>query len=1061
VQEPPAHLVPRQPDGERRQITVLFCDLADSARLSSRLDPEDLRAVVQAYQEICAEAIARHEGHLAQYLGDGILAYFGYPAAHEDDARRSVRAGLAIVTTLASSAARFPSGVEVTVRVGIHTGPVVVGTMGAGGHTEQLALGETPNLAARLQGLAAPNTVVISDTTRRLTEGLFAVRSLGEHALKGIPQPVPVYQVERETGAAGRLDVERARGLTPLVGRDHEVALLKARWERVREGAGQVVLLSGEPGIGKSRLLQVVRDDVAGAQTAYLECRCSPYHAHSPLYPVIDLLERACGFMDGDDVGERLGKLSGFLNDAGTGPSDALPLLAALLSLPAPEGAALALSPERQRQQTLDALRALLLGRAERERLVFAVEDLHWADPSTLELLGLLLDDVAAAPVLLLLTCRPEFRPPWPLRSHLVQLSLSRLSPADVGQMARRIVRGEELPAEAIRQVTARTDGVPLFVEELLKMLVETGFLRSEEGRYLWAGSGPDQKLAVPATLQDSLMARLDRLGEAKEIAQLSAVVGRSFTEELLTAVWEGDRGALARGLARLVEAELVHRRGVGGQATYVFKHALIQDAAYQSLLRARRQHYHRRIASVLMEQFPDVAANQPELVAQHYTEAGMAEEAVREWRRAGESDIKRSANAEAVAHLQKGLAVLLTVPDTRERAHEELVLRNTLGAALMATGGWGSADVEANYVRARELCQVVGESPQVIPAIWGLWQFYLVHGPLRASRDLGEQLIALARTMGDPAILLMAHNALGTSLIWFGEHERANEHLDAGFALYDRERHHALALQYSGEDPGVCCAGLGAFPMWCLGHVDQAVRRTNEGLALAERLGHSYSLAEAQTFAAQLYQQCRDVRRTRELSDAALTVSTEQGYAPFVGWAGVLKGWVMTQQGQVEEGIARMRQAMDTWRASGGELLRSYFLGLLAEGHLHARQQEEGLAVIAEALTLVETTDDCYWEAELYRLQGELRLLAENDEGKARACFLRAREIAQRQKARSLELRAAMSLARLGQRQGGKGEADRQLADVYAAFSEGFDTADLQEAKALLTQIGWFPAPK
>jgi class 3 adenylate cyclase len=648
----------RPSDAERRQLTVLFCDLLDSTVLASQLDPEELREVVRAYQEACAKVIARFEGHIAQYLGDGLLVYFGYPLAHEDDAPRAVRAGLGIVEALGPLNTHLwqQRGVQLAVRLGIHTGLVVVGEIGGGTHHEQLALGETPNLAARLQGIAAPNTVVISAATLPLLGGFFACQSLGTPALKGVGQPIEVFRVLYESMARSRLEVAGSTGLTPLVGRESEVALLRERWAQVKDGLGQVVLLSGEAGIGKSRLVQVLKEHVATEPQAWLTpCQCSPYHQNTALYPMIDLLERVALRFDREESPEqKVSKLEGFLVQYGLPLAEAVPLFAALLSLPLGSGyAPLNMLPEQQKQRILHALLTITLRIAAQQPVLFVMEDLHWVDPTTVDLLSLLVDQGPTARILALWTFRPDFNPPWTGRSHLTQVTLNRLPRRQAAEMTGRVAGDKALPAEVVEQVVAKTDGVPLFVEELTKMVLESGLLQAREEGYEL--SGPLPPLAIPTTLHDSLMARLDRLAAVKAMAQLGASLGREFSYELLQAVALWDEATLQRGLQQLVAAEFLYQQGVPPQATYRFKHALIRDAAYQSLLKSTRQRYHQRIAQVLEARFPETAETQPELLAHHYTEAGLSAQAIPYWQRAGQRAIERSANLEAIGHLTAG----------------------------------------------------------------------------------------------------------------------------------------------------------------------------------------------------------------------------------------------------------------------------------------------------------------------------------------------------------------------------------------------------------------------
>jgi class 3 adenylate cyclase len=798
---------PRASDAERRQLTVLFCDLVDSTALSSRLDPEEWREVVRAYQEACAKVIARYEGHIAQYLGDGLLVYFGYPQAHEDDAQRGVRAGLGIVEAIGQLNTRLEQerGVHLGVRLGIHTG-LVGGEVWGGARQEQLALGETPNLAARLQGIAAPNTVVISAATLQLLGGFFACQFLGAHLLKGFAQRIEVYQVLHESMARSRLDAVGHTGLTPLVGREQEIELLRERWAQVKDGVGQVVLLSGEAGIGKSRLVQVLTEQVAAEPQPWLTpCQCSPYYQNTALYPMIDLLERVVlQFEREDSLPQKVRKLEGFVVQYGLPLAEVMPLFASLLSLPLPaDYAPLTMSPEQQKQKTLHALLTIMLRIAAQQPVLLIMEDLHWVDPTTVELLSLLVDQGPTARILALFTFRPDFSPPWTGRSHLTQVTLPRLPRRQVVEMTDRVAHGKTLPPEMVEQVVAKTDGVPLFVEELTKMVLESGLLQEREERYEL--TGPLPPLAIPTTLHDSLMARLDRLATVKGLAQLGATLGREFSYALLQAVSPWDEESLQLGLQQLVAAEFLYQRGLSPQATYRFKHALIQDAAYQSLLRSTRQQHHQRIAQVLEARFPEICETQPELLAHHYTEAGVLAQAMAYWQRAGQRAVERSANLEAVAHLTKGLDVLATLPDTPERAQRELSLQITLGVPLTATKGYGSPDVAQAYTRARALCQHMGDSSQLFLALRGLWNGALLKVELQAAYALGEQLQTLAEHQQDPALLVEAHRALGTTLYFLGELAAAHVYLEQGVALYDAHQHRSLAFRY-GADPGVVC---------------------------------------------------------------------------------------------------------------------------------------------------------------------------------------------------------------------------------------------------------------
>jgi class 3 adenylate cyclase/predicted ATPase len=1057
----PAPSPPRE--AERRQLTVLFCDLVGSTTLSAQLDPEDLREVVRAYQRTCAEVIQGFDGYIAQYLGDGLLVYFGYPQAHEDDAQRAVRTGLGIVEAMGTLNTRLAqdTGICLAVRIGIHTGLVVVGEMGSGERHEHLALGDTPNLAAGIQGLAAPDTIVISEATSRLVQGYFMCRDFGTRLLKGIDTPVRVAQVVGESAEQSRLDVARVTGLTPLVGREAEVTLLRERWAQSTEGLGQAVLLRGEAGIGKSRLIHVLTECVVDAGVLRLTLRCSPYHTNSAFYPVIDHLQRLTQGHHDASPEARLAILEQALQTAGLPLAEAVPLLAALLSLPVPERyPPLPLSPQRQKQKTQEALVAWLLAETVQQPVLAVWEDLHWADPSTLELLGLLLDQIPTTRLLMVLTGRPEFRPPWTPRSYVTPLTLTRLTRPQIEEMVLRVTGGKSLPTEVVQQIVAKTDGIPLFVEELVKTILEAGLVREDAGHYVL--TGPLPPLAIPATLQDALTARLDRLAAVKDVAQLGAVLGREFAYVLLRAVAPMDEPTLQYGLAQLVEAELLYQHGLRPQATYLFKHALLQDAAYQSLLRSTRQQYHARIAHVLEAQFPETATTQPELLAHHYTEAGLTAQAIPYWQRAGQRALERSANLEAVAHLTKGLEVLATLPDTPERAQQELEMQLTLGPALITTKGQASPEVLQAYARARELCQQVGETPQLFQVLRGLWYFYLHRMELQTARELGEHLLILAQQVGDSALLLEAHSALGNTLNYLGELTASQAHFAQGLALYDPQQHRAHAFRY-GRDPGVVCRYYASVTLWWLGYPDQALQRSHEVLTLARELAHLYSLASALFFATWVHQFRREWPLTQERAEATIDLGAEQGAAVLVAGGTIFRGWALAQryaelgagQGQREEGMAQMQQGLAAWHATGAAVVRPYGLALLAEAYAQVGRCEEGLTLLAEALALINDREERRWEAELYRLQGELLLVhSAAHHAEAETCFRHALDVARHQQAKSWELRAAMSLSRLWQQQGKHDAACELLAPIYGWFTEGFDTADLKEAKALLDAL-------
>jgi class 3 adenylate cyclase len=877
---------PHTPEAERRQLTVMFCDLVDSTKLASQLDPEEYRDVVRAYQRVCSEIIPRFDGHIAQLLGDGLLVYFGYPQAHEDDAPRAVHTGLGILAAMGdlNTHLQRQKGIQLGMRLGIHTGLVVIGEMGGGGRQEQLALGEVPNVASRIQGLAQPHTLVISEATYRLVEGYFTCESLGEHTLRGVSQSLSIYRVLAASGIHSRLEVAQTRGLTPLVGRESEVTLLLERWEQAKAGQGQVVLLTGDAGIGKSRLVQMLKEHIADESHTRWECRSSPYFENTALFPITDLFQRLLRFQAEDTPDDKLGKLEQTLSQYRLPLEETVPLFATLLALSIPEHRypPLNLSPQRQRQKTLETIIAIMQENAEQRPLLLIVEDLHWTDPSTLELLHLLIEQIPTTAILTVLTCRPTFQPSWHHRSYLTEVTVNRLSHAQVEQIVTGTTDRKTLPAAVLQQIMEKTDGVPLFIEELTKAILESGQLIAVDGHYELTGSL--STFAIPTTLQDSLMARLDRLVTAKAVAQYAAVIGRSFAYDLLSMVSHLDASTLQRELGRLIEAEIVYQRGVPPQATYVFKHALIQDAAYASLLKSTRQHYHQGIAQVLEVQFPETVDQQPELIAHHLTEAGLTEQSVAYWYKAGQRAIERSAHMEAISHLTKGLELLKTLPETPQRLQREVDMHIALGASLAATKGYAAPEVEQTYRYARQLCQHLEDPYQLFPVLRGLHMYSLLRAELQTAHTLGKHLLTLAQQSQDSAMLMVAYRALGTTVFHLGEAASAHTHLAQGIVLYDLQQHRTAAFLY-GDDAGVVCHSFAALPLWILGYPNQGLARSKEAVTLAQQSAHLLSLSFVLSFTAMFHQFRREGHATQERAEATIVLATEQGFSLWVAF--------------------------------------------------------------------------------------------------------------------------------------------------------------------------------
>ncbi len=1041
----------RAADGERRQLTVMFCDLVGSTALSEQLDPEHLHEIVDAYQQASRDIIQRYEGHIAQYLGDGILAYFGYPAAHEDDAARAVRAGLDILAAVAALRTRVP----LQVRLGLHTGLVVIGAVGAGTRAELLALGRTPNIAARVQASADPQTLVISADTHRLVQARFDCQDLGVRELKGIAEPMRLLRVHHAR-ARHRADALPEQGLAPMQGREPELAGLLQAWQDACSGRGRAVLLRGEAGIGKSRLIQSLSQLAHQHGAVRLVLRCSPFHASSPLFPVVEQLSHSLQAHPDDTPGARWERLDALLGSAGLLTETHRVLFATLLSIPLPEGCAEpAFGREQRKALMLQALARWLLRVGAGQPGLVILEDLHWADPSTLEMLSLAVAQMHAAPVLIALTSRPEFTPPWPADETFAQLTLGRLD-ADAVHRVATAVAGKPLPQAVLDQLVRKTDGVPLYVEEMTKDLLESPLLHDAGDRFDLKGELPP--LAVPFSLQDALASRLDRLGHARRLAETAAVLGREFSPDWLRALAETDDAALSAGLQLLCEVGILLRQEAGPDTRYAFCHALVQDAAYQSLLIRRRQQTHARAAELLCSEWAEQAALQPALVAHHYTEAGLAAPAVNHWERAGLHAVEQSANQEAIQHLGKALELLKTLPGGVERDRQELKLLLALGVPLAVTSGWAAPEMVALNQRAFDLCEALGETEQFFPVMFSLWSNRQVQGEFDAAQQLAAQLLALARRAQDDGCLMQAHRAHGINGLHTGRFEDALRHCDAGWALYRPERHRGhLALYWL--DPGVGCLCYGAWSLLFLGRADAAVQRVGQALALARASGHAFSLAYALHFGAVLHQLRRDAARTTEHATELLALARAQGFAPLQSWATLMLGCAAVEQGAVDEGIERMDSALQAMRASPARTSRTGALAVLAAACLRQGDAARGLALVAEALALVATGGERFYEAELLRLRGELLLAGAPPPGPdphahAQADLERALAVARQQQAALWALRAATALARLQAAAGQTTPARDLLETALRDIAEGAALTDVRDAQVLLSGL-------
>ena len=1027
---------------ERRHLTILFCDLVGSTAISTRVDPEALDEIMSPYRIGCARVIAQHGGFVARYLGDGVLAYFGYPQASEDAAERAVGAGHSLIEAVGQL--RDDIGGPLQARVGIASGLVLIGDLVAAGAThEHDVVGETPNLAARLQAQAEPNTVIISGETRQLVGELFECTPVDTRPLKGFAKQMESWRVVKPSEIVNRFRALRTSN-TPLVGREQETDLMVGGWESAKAGEGRVLLISGEPGIGKSRIVQTLLNQLKDEPHIRLQFFCAPNRQGSALYPVITQLQRAAGIRPNDTTDQRLDKLEATLGRATSDLAEAAPLIAELLSI-STEGRypPLDLTPQKRREKTLQALLAQLEGLA-RQPTLMVFEDVHWIDATSLELLSLVVDRAPKLPLLLIVTFRPEFVPPWVGKAYVIQINLDRLPRERSAELIADLTRDKALPSATVNQIIDRTDGIPLFIEELTKVLVERG------------GASPPTR-EIPATLRDMLTARLDRMGGAKEVAQIASVIGNEFSARLLGDVAEIAEERLNPELKKLAEAELLFEQGDSPSRTYQFKHALIQEAAYQSLVRNRRQHYHRKVAETLKERFPDVAETQPEILAHHYASADMREAAILYLKAAAEKSMRRSANPEAIAHLTKAQELLNALPEGPERLQQELALQLSIGTPLIATKGFASPEVGKVYARAREICELAGQAPQLFPVRWGLWVFYTARAEHRTAQQLAEQ----CRSMGDAAnnsdLLMLAHHAVGVTLSALGQHSDALRELEQAIAIHDPERHASTAFAY-GQDSGVACRSQAAFSLWFLGYPDQARRKAEEAVALAERLNHPYSLAAALDFSAWVDQLRGDSQAAQEHAEAAIAISIKHDFVFWLLTGMILRGWAFTAGDRDEEGIAQMLQALAGYEQTGAGILRPYYLALLADVYGRVGRETEALQGLDAAEAAVEANDERWWEAELYRLKGEVTLKQQfserpqsESERIAEAYFDKARRVASVQGAKSLELRAVTSLGRLWMKQGKIAEAKRMLGETYGWFGEGFDLPDLRAAKILL----------
>jgi class 3 adenylate cyclase/predicted ATPase len=1036
-------------EAERRHLTVMICDLVGSTALSARLDPEDMRAVIDAYHATCARITRTYDGFLAEFRGDGILAYFGYPLAHEDNAERTVRAALDIIAAVARLETRAAE--PLAVRIGIATGLVVIGDPSRqGALREHAVVGETPNLAARLQALAEPGTIVVAASTRRLLGDWFRLRQLGRHEVKGIAEPVTAWAVEGISDSESRFEAVRAAGLTDLIGRKHEIDFLLERQRLAWKGGGQIVLISGEPGIGKSRLAAALAKHTAGAPHGRLRYQCSAYHTNSALHPFIAQFERAAGFKADDVPEQMLDKLEATLAVEPLRVQAVAPLLAALLSIPFDERyPPLALSPTQQRRQTLAALLEQIEGLARRQPILLSFEDAQWADATSLELLDLLVERVRQLPVLALFTFRPEFEPPWVGLPNVSTLIVSRLDRPNVQNMIARVTGGRPLPAEVTEEIVVKTDGNPLFVEELTKAVLEAGILVEDSEGYRL--DGPLPPLAIPATLHDSLMARLDRLAPVKEIGQIGAVIGREFSYSLLHALAGRDETALKDALAQLEDAELVFRRGDPPDAIYSFKHALVQDAAYENLLKSRRQVLHRRIAETLRDRFPTMAELQPEVVAHHFTQAGINEAAIEWWIKAGDRALDRSANDEAIAHLEKAISLADGLADGPAQRLLRLRLQTTYGHALLHARGHSQPETIAAFARARELVPGIEDPTARFSAYYGMWLGSFVRADLAPMREVAVAALRDAQhSPGFPGAGRARH-VFGVTCWFQGDYVGARASLERALAAYDHGRDYQLAPRFVFDDRVVATGWL-AVVLWALGKVDQGARLLDHALSLARKSGHLPTIAWAHAYTCRFAGICRKPERARPHAQELLALAREHGLPMRLADGSFYQGWARWCAGD-GDGEPQMREGLGLWDEMQYRLFAPLTGTLLAEGEAEAGRVELGLATLDAELVAIEETGQHWFDAEVHRARGELLLkLRRPDVAAAESAFMRAIDIARSQQTQTFELRAALSLAKFYRTTGRDQAAKELLVPTLVGFDAGPEVPEVEEAQRLLT---------
>ncbi|MGB9219334.1 MAG: adenylate/guanylate cyclase domain-containing protein [Pseudolabrys sp.] len=1029
-------------DAEFRQITVMFCDLVGSTQLAEKLDPEDLHKLIDTYRGECSSAIRRYGGEVARYFGDGVMAFFGWPHAHEDDAVRAIHAALEIV----SGVTKTSGPVALACRVGVCSGPVIVGEIGNSTTSWSMdAVGETPNTAARLQTLAAPNTALISESTRRLVSAAFELQDLGLQELKGVTEPLHVYRVLAAKNIATRFEAAHAGFLTPLVGRSTELSLLLDRWRKVKEGDGQVIILSGTPGVGKSRLLHELKSHIQQEPHVLLHHQCSPYHSQSAFFPVIEQIEHAAQLTAREADAAKIAKLKTYLPRSTESPIDPVLLIAKLLSIPAENHRDLSgLTPQQIKNRTISTLVDMLLAFSIQGPTLCVFEDAHWLDPSTLELLELIISRINHARVLLIVSCRPEFRPAWITRANTTMYSLTRLSQIEVKTMVRDLLRGGSMPQALLDQIIEKADGVPLFIEELISSTLSTP-LRT---RGNFEHTAQTALLRVPETLSDALMERLDRVAPSRKLAQIAAVIGREFSRDLLSAASQIEEDDMQSALSLLEKADIIYRVGISPFVRFAFKHVLLRDAIYDSLLRSKRQQIHADIAAILEHDFPELAENQPEVLAFHYQEAGNHQLAIRCWFKSGQRALAHSANVEAIANLRKALRLLNGLPETPERIKQEIDIQLALGIPLIAVQGYASAETRDAFSRARTLCLRLGNIPEYFQALFGLWGHSWMGGKNDDALRMADEFLSRSRALSDPVLPIVAHRVMGSTLLTVGDFQSSANHFEETIRLSPSKGSQSLYNLYMVE-PQAASLLLLSWDLWFLGYPDQSLSRVSEALALAQELCHPYSIAFAHYMTSVVHLLRGDAARAFESAEKSFDVSQEQRFSLYVILSRISRGRAIGDLGRLEEARAEITLGIDEARRNGVGFMLPMMVSWLADIHAKIGESESALSIVEGALASIGDVTGRSWEAELYRQRAQILVALDPSKvSEAESHLKKSIEVARGQNAKSFELRAATSLAELWRTQVRLDEARALLEPVCRWFDEGAETADLRRAR-------------